>query len=125
MALKHGLFEEGEIAYIDSSDENKGEVYHAITSESLIPDGVRLVLMTSLMDEGVNINNTNISGVHFIQDKIAGDLRDEHAIQFVSRFRKWFGDCNLYVKGRRSCPFELLASANVSRTTNQGGEPRT
>ena len=98
MALKHGLFDEGEIAYIDSSDENKGEVYHAITSESLIPDGVRLVLMTSLMDEGVNINNTNISGVHFIQDKIAGDLRDEHAIQFVSRFRKWFGDCNLYVK---------------------------
>ena len=98
MALKHGLFNENEVVYIDSSDENKGVVYESITSKSMIPDGVRLVLMTSLMDEGVNINNTNIEGIHFVQDKIAGDLRDENAIQFVSRFRKWFGTCNLYVK---------------------------
>lgn len=99
IAVERGLFAPEEITYIDSSDESKGEVYESITTRSLIPNGTRLLLMTSLMDEGVNINNTNISGVHFIQDKIAGDLRDEHAIQFVSRFRKWFGRCDLYVKG--------------------------
>lgn len=98
MAVAGGLFKQSEIAYIDSADENKGAVYESITNKSLIPDGIRLVLMTSLMDEGVNINNENIEGVHFIQDKISGDLRDEHAIQFVSRFRKWYGCCQLYVK---------------------------
>ena len=97
-AVNSGLFKADEIAYIDSSDENKGEVYKSIVSRSMVPLGTRLVAMTSLMDEGVNINNTNISDVHFIQDKIAGDLRDEQAVQFISRFRKWEGSPNLYIK---------------------------
>jgi len=97
-AVNSGLFKADEIAYIDSSDENKGEVYKSIVSRSMVPLGTRLVAMTSLMDEGVNINNTNIGDVHFIQDKIAGDLRDEQAVQFISRFRKWDGAPNLYIK---------------------------
>lgn len=97
-AIKMGLYGKNEIAYIDSSEESKGYVYASITNSSRTPFGVRLVLMTSLMDEGVNINNTNIGSVHFLQDKISGDLRDEQAIQFISRFRKWEGKANLYVK---------------------------
>ena len=97
-AVSSGLFQKDEIAYIDSNDENKGKVYESIVSNSMVPPGIRLVAMTSLMDEGVNINNTNIADVHFIQDKIAGDLRDEQAVQFISRFRKWDGAPNLYIK---------------------------
>ena len=135
-AIKSGLFHEDQVAYIDSADENKGPVYDSITSNSMVPPGTRLVLMTSLMDEGVNINNTNIARVHFLQDKISGDLRDEQAIQFVSRFRKWDGKAELYVKkddrelGNSWDPKRYLeqqinaANAELQQMHYRGNDPR-
>jgi hypothetical protein len=115
-AIKKGWFKENEIEVITSDSKNDSKVYDYIMTNQLVPNGVRVLFTTSLMDDGVNVYNNNIDGVHFFQDKIGGRVSSQEAIQFLHRFRKWRGEFFVYYKEdkrtelNRTNPSVLLAS---------------
>jgi len=90
-----GVFQDSEIATL-TSDDKDSPVFDSIVKSSLIPRNIRVLITTSLLDDGVNINNTNIDGVHFFQDKIGGRVSTEESIQFISRFRNWRKSFHIY-----------------------------
>lgn len=75
----HGL----KVLKITSDLQKTKEVLQAF-SEEQIPEGYDIVLTTSLTDEAININNTNIESVHIL----GGRVHSEEMVQFTGRFRK-------------------------------------
>lgn len=58
----------------------------SIQDNSLVPDNVDIILATSILQNGINILNENISYV------ITNELEETNLIQFVARFRKGVKD---------------------------------
>lgn len=67
-----------------TSDLQKTQEVSQTFCEEKIPEGYDVVLTTSLTDEAININNTNIESVHIL----GGRLHSEELLQFIGRFRK-------------------------------------
>lgn len=83
--VKTGLLKAEEIEVITRADINSGtkRIYNQITAKGNKISGIKLVLCTCLIAEGVNIKNTNIGNVFAVNVKDTDLLR-----QFVARFRK-------------------------------------
>lgn len=78
-----GVYKHNEIAILTSPRYRDGEndVFDHIARHEKLPDGIRLVLCTCLLAEGLNIKNKNIGNVYTVG-------RDHTLIlQFVMRFR--------------------------------------
>ena len=90
-----GVFQPFEISTLTSDDKDSA-VFESIVKQSIIPESVRVLITTSLLDDGVNINNENIDGVHFFQDKIGGRVSTEECVQFIARFRNWRKSFHVY-----------------------------
>ena len=82
--VKDGTLTAEQIAVVTRSHANAGEdeVLKGIVNNSEIGKGIKLVLCTCLISEGVNIENKNIGRV-FVADPRCPDLFQ----QFVARFR--------------------------------------
>ncbi|MGE5457334.1 MAG: hypothetical protein ACM3RX_03175, partial [Methanococcaceae archaeon] len=65
------------------SQEKESETYSSIVKSEKIPEGVKYILTTSVISDGVNIGNGNIDAVYMIESENLIQLR-----QFVARFRK-------------------------------------
>ena len=88
-AIRQHLIEAGhlraeEIELITRRTVNQGKRrgYDSIVKKEQLPDGVKLVLSTCLISEGVNINNRNIGRVLYTGPRCADTFR-----QYVARFR--------------------------------------
>jgi hypothetical protein len=82
-----------EIEVISRTNYNAGETsaLDDLVDHSVIRPGIRLVLTTSLIAEGVNIKNTNVGNVYAAGVKCPDTVR-----QFAARFRE-MGDVNLFL----------------------------
>ncbi len=72
-----------------NSAEKESDVFESITKQEKIPAGVKYVITTSVISDGVNILNQNIDAVYLLDVDNLILLR-----QFVARFRK--GIRNIY-----------------------------
>ena len=86
-ALVRSGLKESEVLIVTSKNR-EDEARRELLSSEVLPDEVRVLLCTSILDEGVNINNTTFEGVYFFADKISGVLCSTSAKQFLNRFRK-------------------------------------
>lgn len=79
-----GHLEAGQIELITRRTVGQGERrgFDSIVKKEALPDGVKLVLSTCLISEGVNINNRNIGRVLYTGNRCADTFR-----QYVARFR--------------------------------------
>lgn len=66
-----------------SSQEKEGKLYESIIKDEQIPGSIKYVLTTSVISDGVNILNQNISAVYMLE---SFDLIQHR--QFLARFRK-------------------------------------
>lgn len=63
-------------------DQGKRRGFDSIIKAEKLPDGVKLVLSTCIISEGININNRNIGRVLYVGNRCADTFR-----QYVARFR--------------------------------------
>ncbi|WP_282118058.1 DEAD/DEAH box helicase family protein [Maribacter aquivivus] len=90
--LKLGLYKKEEILILSGKEEHKQKAsgYQHILNHELIPDNIKLVLTTSVIDEGVSINNKGFDHVVMID---ANRTPSPTALkQYFGRFRD---DANL------------------------------
>ena len=55
-----GTLNQNTIEVLTSSEKHRSDVYKSITSKSIIPFNIKILLVTSLIESGININNKNI-----------------------------------------------------------------
>lgn len=80
-------YSEDEILVLNSNYENKkGEAYQCVLKNSRFPDSVKVVLTTSMLDEGVSIKQEGFTDVVFIET-ISYHPTPESLKQFYARFR--------------------------------------
>lgn len=79
-----GYLKNAEIQAITRQNVNAGEVegMNDIISKERVRDGVKIVLSTSIIAEGVNIKNVNLGRVYAVGCKCVDTIR-----QYVARFR--------------------------------------
>jgi hypothetical protein len=85
LVVQLGYLREDQIATISRSHYNRGEAdaLNDIISRQKIKPGIKLLLCTCLISEGVNIKNRNVGRIFTV------GLRDEDTFrQFIARFRK-------------------------------------
>jgi hypothetical protein len=83
--IKNYDLEESQVCII-TSNEKDGAVYQSIINDKIIPKGIKLVLTTCILAEGISINNTNISSLIAVsthQQKLSTELLK----QFSARLR--------------------------------------
>ncbi len=82
--ITKGVLDQEEVKIIarDNVDGGDDEIYNQIISKEEI-QGVKLVLCSCLIAEGININNTNIGNIYTVNVYSIDKFR-----QFVARFRK-------------------------------------
>lgn len=82
--IKAGHLEAEQIEVITrrTVDQGKRRGFDSIIKAEKLPDGVKLVLSTCLISEGININNRNIGRVLYAGPRCADTFR-----QYVARFR--------------------------------------
>lgn len=73
---------EDDVAVLTSDNKNTNPVFSAVVEKRRIPDGIRLVLTTSVFDLGLNVLNTNIARLILIEPQDSVEV-----IQFSARFR--------------------------------------
>ncbi|MEM6765764.1 MAG: DEAD/DEAH box helicase [Bacteroidota bacterium] len=73
-----------EIALLISDEKENSETYKSIVHSQRIPEGIKYVLSTKLIADGVNINNENIGSVYLVDI-----INEEDFVQFPARFRNW------------------------------------
>lgn len=84
--VKLKLYNRSEILHLFSTDEIKNSVdYNKIAYKAQFADQYRLILTTSLIDEGVSIKQNGFSDVVFIETNY--NPRPEAIKQFFARFR--------------------------------------
>ena len=83
--VKAGILKADEIEIITRADINAGtkRIYNQITAKENKIHGIKLVLCTCLIAEGIDIKNTNVGNIFAVNVKDSDLLR-----QFVARFRK-------------------------------------
>lgn len=81
--LKSGLAKDSEIALMHGKNKKGSETYDSIIKLGRIPEGIKYVLTTRLLADGVSIYNEDISGIHMLDVK-----NEEIFVQFPARFRK-------------------------------------
>jgi hypothetical protein len=85
LVVKLGYLQEDQIATISRSHYNRGEadsLDDIITRQKVIP-GIKLLLCTCLISEGVNIKNRNVGRIFTVGLRCEDTFR-----QFIARFRK-------------------------------------
>ena len=82
--IQNGTLSESEIDIISRStiDKDECKTYSDIVKNQKISDGVKLVLCTCLIEEGINIKNKNIGSIYMVGVKDVDTIR-----QFIARFR--------------------------------------
>ncbi|MDB4437878.1 DEAD/DEAH box helicase family protein [Flavobacteriaceae bacterium] len=83
---KNPGYNENEIVVIHSGNKNKESEYKLLLQNEKFSDHIKIVLITSLIDEGISINQEDFKSVVYIA---TGDrlLRPEAPKQFFARFR--------------------------------------
>lgn len=66
------------------SDVQRSADIQSMFSSGTIPEKYDVVMSTSLTDEAIDINNTNIGAVHIV----GGKMHSEEMLQFMGRFRR-------------------------------------
>lgn len=80
-------YSDDEILVLNSNYEiKKGEAYQCVLKNSRFPDSVKVVLTTSMLDEGVSIKQEGFTDVVFIET-ISYHPTPESLKQFYARFR--------------------------------------
>lgn len=84
--IKSGKFFENEILIFYSADEvKKGNDFRDLAKKQSFNDNIKIILTTSLIDEGVSINQKGFTDVIYIETKY--NPRPESVKQFFARFR--------------------------------------
>ena len=76
-------------------------------AEERVDDRINLLLTTSLIDEGININNNNLGCVHLV-----GDIHSAELHQFIGRFRSCNPDIYLHVQRFPTADNQALDHSN-------------
>jgi len=71
-----------EIAIMHADNKSENLVYNSIIKNGVIPDGIKYILTTRLIADGVSIYNENIGIIHQVDV-----INEELFIQFSARFR--------------------------------------
>lgn len=100
--IKSGRYSEDEILILFSEDSvKKGAEFKTLTEQQRFTDKTKLVFTTSLIDEGISIDQYGFSDVVYIETKY--NPRPEAVKQFFARFRN--SDSNrtnyLYLRKRK------------------------
>ena len=82
--IEAGHLQAGQVELITRRTVEQGarRGYDSIVKKEALPDGVKLVLSTCIISEGVNIQNRNIGRVLYVGNRCADTFR-----QYVARFR--------------------------------------
>jgi len=85
LIVKLGYLQEDQVATISRSHYNRGEAdsLDDIISKQKIKPGIKLLLCTCLISEGVNIKNRNVGRIFTVGLRCVDTFR-----QFIARFRK-------------------------------------
>jgi energy-coupling factor transporter ATP-binding protein EcfA2 len=82
--IKLGIYKAEEIGtYTANTSDTNNETYNELVENSTISNRVKIILATSKIGEGVNVNNTDIFNVLFVGNK---DVN--HFTQSLGRFRQ-------------------------------------
>ena len=71
------------LIYNKALEIEENTTYENIISNELVPDGIRFLFCSPKITDGVNIKNTNIHKVIFVDE-----FEPDNMIQFLARFRK-------------------------------------
>ena len=87
LCKNHG-YDKNEIVVIHSGNKNKESQYKLLLRNGKFSDHIKIILITSLIDEGISINQEDFKSVVYIA---TGDrlLRPEAPKQFFARFRNY------------------------------------
>jgi hypothetical protein len=92
--VKQG-YSSDEILILDATRENKGsEAFHILVQENIFREDIKIVLTTSVIDEGVSIRNNDFKHIVFIDSDY--HPRPEPLKQFLNRFRNTAEDTEYY-----------------------------
>lgn len=80
------VFKNKKIGIITSDEKEKNEIFQSIVKESLIPSNYDIVLTTSVLECGTNINNLDYTPIVYIDNNLF--FSKTSTIQEVARFRK-------------------------------------
>ena len=86
LCKNHGYKEDEILVLLSSRKVKKSKLYKQLLSDERFDNTIQIVLTTSIIDEGININQYGFSSVVFIAMK-GGILRPEALKQFFARFR--------------------------------------
>ncbi|HKJ81037.1 MAG TPA: DEAD/DEAH box helicase, partial [Ignavibacteriaceae bacterium] len=80
--MSRGKFREDEIACVTANTKEE-EAYQSIILDSVLKSGIKVLLCTQVISEGVNINNYDVRAVYTLNSRNTIAVR-----QMVARFRK-------------------------------------
>lgn len=80
------LFKDKTIGTVDADDKKGNDIFNSIVEDSLIPSKYDIVLTTSVLECGTNINNLNYTPIMYIDSNLHFNL--DSIAQQIARFRK-------------------------------------
>ena len=80
------VFKDKKIGIITSDEKEKNEIFQSIVKDSLIPSNYDIVLTTSVLECGTNINNLDYTPIVYVDNNLF--FNTVSVIQEVARFRK-------------------------------------
>ena len=80
------IFKDKNIGIITSDEKEKNDIFKSIVKDSLIPSNYDIVLTTSVLECGTNINNLDYTPIVYVDNNLF--FSTVSVIQEVARFRK-------------------------------------
>lgn len=80
------IFKDKNIGIITSDEKENNDIFQSIVKDSLIPSNYDIVLTTSVLECGTNINNLNYTPIVYVDNNLF--FSTVSVIQDIARFRK-------------------------------------
>lgn len=80
------IFKDKNIGIITSDEKEKNDIFQSIVKDSLIPSNYDIVLTTSVLECGTNINNLDYTPIVYVDNNLF--FSTVSVIQDIARFRK-------------------------------------
>ena len=80
------IYKDKKIDFIDTDNKINNTTFNSIVTDELIPEDVNILISTSVIECGTNINNTNFYPIMLIDNK--SHFNVDSAVQFFARLRK-------------------------------------
>ena len=106
LLIKFKGIDENSIKVISSKDKSE-EAYVTILEEELIPNEVQFLLTTRIISDGINIFDTNVQHLYFLNMKDYWLKR-----QFISRFRKGVENVYDFNNSKTTIPLQIDSYEN-------------